>query len=122
MPPDPYFLFRSVTSNMLCEDDIAEMYNSALADPVLTTGKKWTLPRAHMSTFKKVPNNNRYLLAEFRSNRDGTLFSKWLTRNEAVEVTQFLFFVCPFCFSFSISLNHFFSFTFVHFSIALAIV
>jgi hypothetical protein len=107
MPPDPYFLFRSVTSNMLCEDDIAEMYNSALADPVLTTGKKWTLPRAHMSTFKKVPNNNRYLLAEFRSNRDGTLFSKWLTRNEAVKVTHFLFFVCPLRF-FPMSLHQFF--------------
>jgi hypothetical protein len=69
MPPDPYFLFRSVTSNMLCEDDIAEMYNAALADPILTTGRKWTLPIAHMSTFKKVTKNNRYLLAEFRSNQ-----------------------------------------------------
>jgi hypothetical protein len=98
------------------------MYNTALADPISTTGKKWTLPIAHMSTFKKVPKNNRYLLAEFRSNRNSTLFSKWLTRNEAVEVTQFLFFVCPFCFSFSISLNLFFSFTFAHFSIALAVV
>jgi hypothetical protein len=79
MPPDPYFLFCSVTSNMLCADDIAEMNKAALADPMLTTGKKWTLPIAHTSTFKKVPKNDRYLLAEIRSIRDGTFFSKWLT-------------------------------------------
>ena len=75
MPTDPYFLFRSVTSYTLSEDDIAEIYNAALADPILTTGKKWTLPIAHMSTFKKVPKNDVYLLAEFHNNRDGTLFS-----------------------------------------------
>jgi hypothetical protein len=101
MPTDPYFLFRSVTSYTLSEDDIAEIYNAALADPILTTGKKWTLPIAHMSTFKKVPKNDRYLLAEFHNNRDGTLFSKWLTRNEAVKVTHFWFFVCPLRFFFS---------------------
>jgi hypothetical protein len=105
--PDPYFLFRSITSHMLCEDDIAEMYNAALADPILTTGKQWTLPIAHMSTFKKVAKNNRYLLAEFPNNRDGTLFSKWLMRNEAVKVIHFCFFVCPFQFFF-LSLHHFF--------------
>jgi len=120
MPPDPYFLFRSVTSNTLCEDDIAEMYNAALSDPILTTGKKWTLPIAHISTFNKVAKNDRYLLAEFRNNRDGTLFTKWLTRNEAVKVIHFCYFVCPFKF-FLLLLHHFFS-TFVHFSIARAVV
>jgi len=69
IPPDPFFLFHSVTSNTLCEDDIAEMYNAALADPILMTRKKWTLPIAHMSTFKKVPKNDRYLLAQFHSNQ-----------------------------------------------------
>jgi len=121
MPPDPYFLFRSVPRNALCEDDIAEMYNAALADPILTTGKKWTLPIAHMSTFEKVPKNDRYVLAEFRNNCDGTLFSKWLTRNEAVKVTRFWLFVCPLRVFFFHVITSFF-FTFVHFSIALAVV
>ncbi len=86
----------------------------------MMAGKKWTLPIAHMSTFKKVPKNDRYLLAEFRNNRDGTLFTKWLTRNEAVKVIHFCYFVCPFKF-FLLLLHHFFS-TFVHFSIARAVV
>jgi hypothetical protein len=97
MPPDPYYIFRYVSSIALDSNDINLMYHIAFTDCTWSIVSAGVIPKVCLKTYVTVPKNDRNLIAEFRDETDGTLFSKWLSRPDAVKVSSMLYFLYMCC-------------------------
>ena len=87
MPPDPFYIFQYVSTIALDSNNINLMFHMAFTDCTWSIVSAGVIPKASLKSYVAVPKNDRYFIAKFHDETDGTLFSKWLSRPDAVKVS-----------------------------------
>jgi len=84
----PFLIHEHVTDLDLDKDEVDNMYHSALSVEKFTSSGAFKTPWASITSKNSVPLHDQYLFAEFSSTEDGVLFSKWISRCQAVKVSM----------------------------------